>query len=388
MKIFPLPTKDQASVFNDSLKEEKANSTRVITSLGISLFVIYSIFDYFGLPRETLEIIIPVRIINITVIALIFYLTFRPIFQKQYNKILLFGYYCSGITIAIGVYLSKPEEYSYNIYYAAIIILIITSFSWSYLPLKQSAFMSAFFIITYILMKIFTHKDTEGTEFLTFLSHIFFLVSVCVIAAIAQYIRDSLIYRNIQLQEDFKQIANEQTLEAKKQKKLANMDALTGVPNRRFITKKLKRAITELERVQGNLTLVFIDLDGFKSINDNYGHDSGDKVLEVTAKRLKQIIRGSDYLARLGGDEFLLGFKTSNLSSSFLSDLSENIKSVVAAPIAFNGNLLKVGVSLGYANYPQDGITVDALIKAADADMYIDKQKSKSSQRLVMSTAG
>jgi len=165
------------------------------------------------------------------------------------------------------------------------------------------------------------------------------------------------------------------------------MDALTGIPNRRYITKKLKRAITELERVQGTLTLVFIDLDGFKSINDNYGHDSGDKVLEVTAKRLQQNIRRSDYLARLGGDEFLLGFKTSSLSSSFLRDLNDNIKNTVAAPIAFNGNLLKVGVSLGYANYPQDGKSVDALIKAADADMYIDKQKSKSSKSTVFSKA-
>ena len=147
--------------------------------------------------------------------------------------------------------------------------------------------------------------------------------------------------------------------------------------NRRFITQKLKETINEIERTDKELMLMFIDLNGFKAINDNYGHDSGDKVLEVTAKRLQQSIRKHDYLARLGGDEFLLGFKTSKESSSFLKDLNKNIKTIISAPIAFQGHILNVGVSVGYANYPSDGKTIEELIKVADESMYRDKQKSK-----------
>ena len=84
-----------------------------------------------------------------------------------------------------------------------------------------------------------------------------------------------------------------------------------------------------------------------------------------------------DYLARLGGDEFLLGFKTSKESSSFLKDLNKNIKTIISAPIAFQGHILNVGVSVGYANYPSDGKTIEELIKVADESMYRDKQKSK-----------
>ncbi|MGK0272698.1 MAG: diguanylate cyclase (GGDEF)-like protein [Cocleimonas sp.] len=197
------------------------------------------------------------------------------------------------------------------------------------------------------------------------------------IAAIAQYIRDSLIYKNLLLQKDLKSIVDEKMQEAKKQKRLANIDVLTGIPNRRYIIKKLQKIITEIERSESQLTLIFIDLNGFKGINDNYGHDSGDKVLEVTAKRLQQTIRDSDYLARLGGDEFLLGFKTEKHSETFIKNISDNIKTIVSAPIAFKGNILKVGLSLGCAHYPADGKCIEELIKVADANMYSDKQNSK-----------
>ena len=378
VKIAPITTKEQIFSFNDSLSEEKANSSRVIAALGALLFIIYSVLDYFGLPRETLEILYPVRAIYILILSILFYLTFKPIFLKQYNKILLFGYYASGITVCVGIYLSKSGEYSYNLYFAALLVLIITSCSWSYLPIKQSILMNLTFISAYVLIKIFMHQDTEGTELLIVISHLFYLVSVMVIASTAQYIRDSLIYRNLKLQEDLKSIVGEKTKEAKKQKRLANMDAQTGIPNRRYITKKLQKLITEIERTESQLTLIFIDLNGFKGINDNYGHDSGDKVLEVTAKRLQQTIRDSDYLARLGGDEFLLGFKTEKNSATFIKEVSDNIKTIVAAPIAFNGSILKVGLSLGYAHYPADGKSIEELIKVADADMYTDKRNSKS----------
>lgn len=383
MKRAPTPTKEQVFSFSNSLNEEKVNSSRVIAALGALLFILYSGLDYFGLPNEALEIIYPVRAIYIGILATLFYLSFKPIFLKQYNKLLLFGYYSTGIAVCIGVYLSKPGEYSYDLYFAALLVLTITSCSWSYLPIKQSTLMNLIFVAAYTIIKTYVHKDIEGIELLTVVSHVFYLVSVIVIAASTQYFRDSLIYRNLQLQRDLKAVVDEKTEEARKQEKLANMDVLTGIPNRRFITKKLQEAICDIERTNINLSLVFLDLNGFKAINDNYGHDSGDKVLEVTSNRLKHIIRETDYLARLGGDEFLLGFKIEENSNAFVRTMIKTIKTKVAAPIAFNGNLLKVGVSIGYASYPFDGKTVEELIKVADADMYNDKQKSKLTRKTV-----
>lgn len=363
--------------FNKSTQEEKVNSTRVIVILGAILFIVYSIMDYFGLPKETLKVLYPTRALLIIILATIFVLTFKPVFQKHYLSILTFGYYCCGITISIGAYVSQAGDYSFDLYFTALIILVITAFSWSYLPIKYSVLMSAVFITTYVVIKLFFHQDIEGNRAFILISHVFYLFSVGLIAAIAQYIRDNLIYKNLKLQQSLHNIAEEQSQEAKKQEQLANLDALTGIPNQRYITECLRKALIEAEQNQTLLTLVYIDLNGLKQINDTYGHDSGDKVLEITSKRLSQTIREEDYLARLGGDEFLIGFKTNQFSAEFINRLCNKIRINITAPIAFNGHKLQLGTSIGVANYPADGADIETLIKVADKQTIKTKQSSE-----------
>ncbi|MEB8431926.1 GGDEF domain-containing protein [Cocleimonas sp. KMM 6892] len=376
------PTKEETASFNQSVLEEKVNSTRVIVILGALLFIVYTIMDKFGLPEETLETIYLARGTLLVVLAYIYYLTYQNIFQKYYIPIVMAGYFACGIAISIGVYVSQAGEYSYDLYFAALIILVATSFSWSYLPIKVSIFISALFIITYICMRVFAHKDIEGARLLTLMSQVFYLLSIGVVAATAQYIRDTLIYKNIRLQKNLIKEAEEQTKEAEKQEMLANLDALTGIPNRRYITECLELALKDAQHTNTLLVLIFLDLNGFKEINDTYGHDSGDRVLEVTAKRLKHTIREDDYLARIGGDEFLIGFKTDQFSAKFIDSLCAKLKKNISDPIAFNKHKLKVGVSIGCASYPGDGETIDELIKISDKHMYLDKQEGRRSKTM------
>ncbi len=378
MKISPTLTENKVTKITNSLEDEKANSTRVIAFLGGLLFVIYSFLDYFGLPSETTNILYPIRVANLVVLGVLFAITYRKIFQVHYNKILLFGYFCSGFTICAGVYLSQPGEYSHDLYFAAFMIFAMTAFSWSYLPLNQSLFLCIFFISLYTLIRVSVHKDIEGTRLLITVAHVFFLISVVVVAAIAQYIRDNLIYKNIRLQQKLKIIVDEKTQEAKRQAKLANMDMLTGIPNRRYITECLRKALVKAEKYHTNLTLVFIDLNGFKLINDNYGHDYGDKVLEITAKRLSNVIRKEDYLARLGGDEFLIGFASKTYSSEYVNTLCRKLRKTISKTILFEGVRLKVTTSVGVASYPADGDSIEELVKIADKHMYIDKTDIKA----------
>jgi len=376
LSFFPTTNSDKS--FRNELKEEKAKSSKVISCLGALLFSIYTVMDLYGLPEEALNTIIPVRITIISMLVGLFVLTNKPIFQKYYNEFLLAGYYACGIAISIGAYLSLPGEYSHNLYCVAFIILFMTCFSWTYLPVKSSLFMSVLFSVVYLCIRVFVNKHTQGTELLTLISHLFFLSSVIIIAALSQNIRDSLIFRNLALQKDLKVVVDEKTAEAKKHKEMASIDELTGIPNRRSICEKLNKAITKIDEKKSVMTLVFIDLNGFKCINDNYGHNAGDAVLKATAERLQKIIRKNDYLARLGGDEFLLGFHASKDDLRFIEDIEQSIKTTIAAPIAFGGNVLRVGVSVGYAQYPKDGKTIDELIKVADLAMYEDKQKEKA----------
>lgn len=377
MRIAPPNTQQQKASFNESVKGEKVTSTRIVVLLGAALLIIYSFMDYFGLPKEALYINYPLRGLDLLILAATFALTFKPIFAEQYNKILMFNYFCTGITISIGVLISQPGEYIYDIYFAGIMILIITTFSWTYLPVKHSILISVVFSAIYVMIKVFVHKDIEGSRFLTLMSHLFFLAGAGIIALIAQYIRDNLIYKNLKLQKRLKAIAASKTKEAEIQAKLANMDELTGIPNRRYIRDCLRKALIEVEQSQNLLTLLFIDLNGFKRINDTYGHDSGDKVLEITAQRLQHTIREGDYLARLGGDEFLIGFKTNQFSAKLVGTLCSKLRKNIAAPIAFNGHKLQVGTSIGIASYPKDGKNFEELIKVADRHMYLDKEECK-----------
>lgn len=376
MKSLFFSTKTQRHSFSEDLEEEKQKSSRVISLLGAFLFTIYTVLDVLALPKETLEIIVPLRVATISFLLILFYITFKPIFLREYLKIHLVAYYTCGISISMAVYLQQAGFYSYNIYFATYLILFATCFSWSYIPLKQSILMSLVFVLIYSIIKLVVHGTTQGTELFTFISHLFYLSSSIIILSISQGIRDSLIFSNLYLQEDLKDLVHKKTAEAQKHKELANIDELTGIPNRRAITKKLNQALNAEEVT--SLTLMFIDLNGFKSINDTYGHESGDSVLKTTAERLKEIIRKNDYLARIGGDEFLLIFQASNEGDKFISGLSNDIKTIVAAPIAFHGNILRVGVSVGYANYPEDGKTIEELINIADKAMYEDKQCSKN----------
>ena len=378
MNLPPTPTKEEKVSFNESIREEKVNSSRVIVTLGALLIVIYTLLDSFGLPKDTLNVIYPVRGTILIILTTLFVLTFNePFFNKHYVKFLMIGYLCSGVMVTIGVYVSQLGDYSYDLYFAALIILVITSFSWSYLPIKSSIFMCFIFISAFVIIKVFLHQDTEGTRPLTLAAKVFFLTFVGIVAAIAQYIRDNLIYRNLRLQKKLKEFAIEKTKEAEEQERLANLDVLTGIPNRRSITKSLNIALKEADQTNSLLILIFMDLNGFKSINDTYGHDSGDKVLEVTAKRLERTIREGDYLARLGGDEFLVGIKANHFSTKFIDALSKKIKNSISSPIAFNSQKLQVGVSIGIATYPNDASTVEELIKVSDKKMYMDKKEHK-----------
>ncbi|WP_299872831.1 GGDEF domain-containing protein [uncultured Cocleimonas sp.] len=386
MKLISAISKYRVIPFGDNLKEEKTHSTRLVVLLGTLLYGLYSIIDFFGLSEEMLDALYPPRMANFLLYAAIFASTFKQeFFQKHYNKIMMSGYTVSGIAISYAILISQEGDYSHDMYFAALMGLIFMSFTWSYLPIKYPFIMSVGLIATFAIIKIYFHQDTSGGKSIAFIGQVFYMINVLIIASIAQIIRDILIKKNILLKQTFEDNLLVKTQEAKKQKSRANLDMLTGIPNRRHITKLLNKAVKVAEENNTHLTLVFIDLNGFKKINDTYGHNSGDKVLEVTAKRLKTTIKKDDYVARLGGDEFLIAIKTDNYSDLYIKNLCNRLRAVITSHIAFNGCKLHVGTSIGIANYPEDGKDTEALIKVADNRMYVDKQHSKKEMPAALS---
>lgn len=157
--------------------------------------------------------------------------------------------------------------------------------------------------------------------------------------------------------------------------RMANQDALTGLPNRRLLYDRLGQAIARAKRYESALVVLSIDLDGFKLINDRYGHAAGDAVLIATSYRLRDALRDTDTAARMGGDEFvILITDTSGVDANYVC---QRIAASLAAPIVVNGEELHVRASIGRATLFEDGDTEDALISAADAAMYRDKESRR-----------
>lgn len=153
----------------------------------------------------------------------------------------------------------------------------------------------------------------------------------------------------------------------------ANYDALTGLPNRRRLTELFDDELKQAELRNGTLSICFIDLDGFKEINDAHGHSVGDKVLSAVSSRLKNALREHDIVARLGGDEFV----------AIIRDVEENtvyerILGAIRQPIRLQNQVLTLGGSMGVTVYPQDKAAPDLLLRHADQAMYAAKDAGKN----------
>ncbi len=161
---------------------------------------------------------------------------------------------------------------------------------------------------------------------------------------------------------------------------LAYSDALTGLPNRQLFNDRLNMSLAQAYRQLGKVALFFLDLDGFKAVNDQLGHDYGDLLLKQVAERLKTCVRTTDTVARLGGDEFTIILAIRDKRDAEL--VAEKILNTIRAPYDLNGKVAdKVGTSIGIALYPMDGTQGADLVRKADAAMYAAKQGGKNAWR-------
>ncbi len=155
---------------------------------------------------------------------------------------------------------------------------------------------------------------------------------------------------------------------------LAHHDALTGVTNRALFKDRLSSAMRSAQRHESGLALLFLDLNGFKAINDVYGHAAGDRVLYTLARRLEGCIRETDTVARMGGDEFVV-LLTGIQSPDTVPAKVEQILATLAAPLDDVDGIKMPSCSIGVAYYPEDGEDMDTLLGHADTEMYRQKRR-------------
>src|SRR5690606_24416781 len=157
----------------------------------------------------------------------------------------------------------------------------------------------------------------------------------------------------------------------------ANYDALTGLANRNLLHERIQQALIHAKRYEQMLTIVFIDMDNFKLVNDSMGHGAGDELITTVGTRLQNCVRAGDTVARIGGDEFVLLLINQNMQSG-VSHVMQRIQQEMTKPVQIRGQDIVMTCSMGIASYPADGMDVESLLANADAAMYRAKSQGRN----------
>jgi diguanylate cyclase (GGDEF)-like protein/PAS domain S-box-containing protein len=173
----------------------------------------------------------------------------------------------------------------------------------------------------------------------------------------------------------------------RKLEQLASIDSLTGLPNRRLLHDRLEQAARRAQRGTEGIAVMFIDLDGLKKVNDTFGHDVGDLLLQEAASRLHECIRLGDSIGRLGGDEFAIVLEGAR-DQAAAAEIGERIVAAFAPPFILDGHRVTTAASVGIAVYPHDGRDAATLLKNADAAMYAAKRAGRNLFKFFSESAG
>lgn len=169
-------------------------------------------------------------------------------------------------------------------------------------------------------------------------------------------------------------------------KQLAHHDSLTGLPNRLYFQNELPILLRQSQQKQQLLALMFIDLDNFKTVNDNWGHDYGDEVLCIVAQRMQQVLRNHDLLCRLGGDEFAV-LLPGLAEPASAEQLADRLIKAVRQPMLVQQQLMPVGATVGIAFSPLDAADAAQLLQKSDEAMYAAKKAGKNTYRSTLQSA-
>ncbi len=243
----------------------------------------------------------------------------------------------------------------------------------AFAPIRNAALI---FLIAALapLIVCFAATQTSINLFLIFTFSAFFLFLILLTLKTHKMIKTSfqLQFENESLVISLSDAKSKLELANSQLKNDATHDPLTHVANRSLFESYFEDAIETAAKDHTILALLYLDLDGFKNVNDTYGHEAGDQLLLIVVARLKNILRDKDILSRLGGDELaILLEKMEDIQS--IADVAERVREVVAEPIMLQENVVQVHVSIGIAIYPTDGKESSTLLRVADRAMYYVK---------------
>jgi diguanylate cyclase (GGDEF)-like protein len=274
------------------------------------------------------------------------------------------------------IMLSSPTDLAWGSYYAGLLIVSMALYAWTYLRPLHAGLIGAVLVAGYVLEALFVQRMGDRGQWPLLAQNTFFLVVANLIGVVPLVLRERFSRQAFLLKNA---LAHDLKLEeeAKRQSQhLSEHDVLTGLPNRLHFLRRLDELLAARHGAE-TVAVLFLDLDGFKTINDTHGHATGDEILKMVAQRLVGCARKEDTVSRVGGDEFVIVMG----NIGHLGDTQEPAAKLIEAvsePYVINGLTLRLSTSIGIGIYPDDAGEVASVIAAADAALYEAKRSGKN----------
>jgi diguanylate cyclase (GGDEF)-like protein len=359
------------AAYQDDLATEKIKVFFRTSLLCSILYLGFAVLDHVALPSNA-PIAWLIRAVVVAAIgAAMLAVRARPAAYLRHYSLLTCGIYLwCGAGIDAIILLAHPGDPAWDSYYAGLMLVSMALYTWTYLHPLYAALAGLAIVGSYIAVGLGGQQMWQGHDWVVLLENSFFLVSANVVGAFALYVRErfsrqafllkNALSHNLRLEE-----------EAKRQSEyLSEHDPLTGLPNRVRFLRRLGEMIAAT-REGTSVAVLFLDLDGFKQINDQHGHAAGDEVLRCVAERVRGAIRATDLAARLGGDEFVIALSLAERQGpAILERVSATLRAAIAEPVQHQAASLHISSSIGAAVYPEHGNTAEELLHVADQGMY------------------
>lgn len=363
--------------YQNDLGPEKIRVARQTSVLAGGLFSAFAVLDVWAIPSALIETW-GIRVCVVAMVAAVIALSEeREFFVRHYAAVVGLEIFCFGVAIEAMIALSEPSDLAWSAYYAGLILVVMALYTWTFLATRLAVTIGVLLVTGYLVIAIFVQGMLATGSWPTLLTNVFFVVAANIVGLTSQRSREGFTRANYLLRHSLERDL-EMKEEAKRQSDfLAEHDVLTGLPNRIQLMRRMREMIERSRRQRSSVAAIFIDLDGFKPVNDTRGHEAGDQVLRVIAGRFRSCVRRSDIIARLGGDEFVVALEVPETKLGLAREVAAKLEAALETPVVVGGEAIRLGVSIGIAIAPHHATKAEALLAAADARMYEAKRGGK-----------
>lgn len=363
--------------YQAELRAEKIRLTRILAVLGITLNLSFVVLDLWAIPSALMEVW-TLRALMVIALTSAYLTTWLRDFQALYDPIILCLFAIMGTGILAMIYLAQPEDVAADHYFGGLLLVIIGLHTLTYAAPRSSLAVSLMLLFAYALIAVFAQGYDSGSQGITLVANLFVGVSVTAIGIVAQNLRERYSRENYLLRHSLQHDVKIKDEEKRRASYLAEHDPLTGLANRLRFERDASAMIDSAGRAGTWVAVMFIDLDGFKPVNDTHGHAVGDRILRVIAERLLALLRSEDLCARIGGDEFVVAMATAAGDCRAISSAARRVADAISLPVDLRGSQLQLSASIGVALFPADGTNLQRILSAADERMYHVKKRGRN----------